>query len=102
MINKLKSKSGETIAEVLVASLVVALAVVLFAMMVSASFRIINTSERAMKDFYTAESDFESSISQSEGEPGTFIGNNLAYAGDLSSVPITIYSIEGISAYKKN
>ena len=103
MIKKLKNKSGETITEVLVASLLVALAVVLFAMMVSASFRIIDTSERAMKDFYKAESDFEMSVNQSGGEPGTFKGNNnLAYEGDLTSVSIKIYSIEGIAAYKKN
>ena len=56
---KLKNRKGETIAEVLVAALVVVLGVLLFAMMVQSSFRIISNSEDKMLKIYDAESTAE-------------------------------------------
>lgn len=52
----LQNTRGETITEVLVASLVVVLGVLLFATMVSSSYTIITNSEKRMLDIYDAES----------------------------------------------
>ena len=60
MVSKLRSNSGETIAEVLIASLVVLLGILLYMMMVTSSIRIIESAEALMKKVYAAESTIES------------------------------------------
>lgn len=49
---KLKSNSGESLAEVLIALLVSALALVMLASMISSSFSIIKSSRAKLKDYY--------------------------------------------------
>lgn len=88
MIRKLKSTSGETITEVLVAALVVVLGVLLYTMMVQASFRIINNSEGAMKKIYDAESKL--AIGEGGDSKTTFMSKDLFYTGD-SAVSVTFY-----------
>lgn len=51
VFRKLKSQNGESIGEVLVASLIVALGSVMFASMVSASERLITRSEKAYQEY---------------------------------------------------
>ena len=53
---KLRSRAGESIAESLVSILIVALASILFAGMVTASRNMIDTSSRWMQDYYKAVS----------------------------------------------
>ena len=53
---KLRSRAGESIAESLVSILIVALASILFAGMVTASRNIIDTSNKWMQDYYKAVS----------------------------------------------
>lgn len=55
-MKKLRSVNGDTITEVLIASLVVVFGVLLFATMVMSSFRVINSSEDKMQAFYKDES----------------------------------------------
>ncbi len=50
MMNKIKSKSGETIAEVLVACLIAAMGLLLLAVMVTTSQRLIEKSENLYKE----------------------------------------------------
>lgn len=51
MIRKLKSRNGESIAEVLVATLIAALATVMFASMVTASENMVRKSDKAYNDY---------------------------------------------------
>ncbi len=99
MIRKLKSTSGETITEVLVAALVVVLGVLLYTMMVQSSFRIINKSEDAMKDLYDAESKAELVKNEERTETAS-LGNNLFYDGD-SAQTVKFYEDPkvGLKAY---
>lgn len=55
MNEKLKSKSGESISEVLVALLISALAIVLLASMIAASTNMVMKSKSKMKDYANAE-----------------------------------------------
>ena len=50
---KLNSTRGETLAEVLVAVLISALALVMFAGMISTSRQLITRSEKTVEDYYT-------------------------------------------------
>lgn len=52
-IRKLKQKSGETLAEVLVAVLVGSLSLALFAAMVGSSVKIIDESNDKLKEYYS-------------------------------------------------
>ena len=105
MWKKLQSRSGETMTEVLVASLVVVLGVLLFAMMVNSSFRIITKSEDRVKEIYAAESRAEEAVSIVSSDTVT-IGAS-AYAGFMKpgdftgSVSVNVYGSEDIKAYKK-
>ncbi len=106
MIKKLKSNSGETIAEVLVASLVVVLAVLLYTMMVQSSFRIITTSEKAMKEMYETESSIEAGevAPTSTSAPVSFeitgVANpGISYPGDLNGVAVSLYTKSNIKSY---
>ena len=107
MIQKLKSNAGETITEVLVASLVVVLGVLLYTMMVQSSFRIITNSEKKMNEIYNAESKIEARESSAEKKTVAvaFSSESIASPGDVddgndeTKVNVTIYSEGDIKAY---
>ena len=113
MMNKLKSTSGETIAEVLVASLVVVLGILLYATMVSSSFRIVTTAEDAMQKLYKTESAFEESTNLSDAEKaalgiteenGTVSVSpfkGIAEDGDFGSLNVVITKTSDIKTYKR-
>ena len=104
MINKLKSNAGETITEVLVASLIAVLGVLLFAMMVQSSFRIITTSEEKMKEIYEAESNAEGHVELIGGGPKTLNISPAIAPNKPTSISINVYGTEndeGIYSYKK-
>lgn len=69
--NKLKSKKGETITETLVSVLIAAAAMILFASMITSSQRILQKSERIMKDYYTGEAEMEAAIAAGSTTGGT-------------------------------
>ena len=107
MMNKLRNKSGETIAEVLVASLVVVLGILLYATMVSASFRIVTNAEDAMQKLYKTESTFEQNasdeglgITQTEGKGYISSFNGIAKKDD-GSLDVTITGTADIKTYKR-
>ena len=50
---RLRSRAGETIAEVLIALLISSLALVILAQMITSASNMVQTSERAMKDYYS-------------------------------------------------
>lgn len=60
MINKLKSEKGESIGEVLVAMLIVALGSVMFASMVTASGRLLTHSKQAYNSYIENHNQLES------------------------------------------
>ena len=108
MIRKLQGRSGETITEVLVASLVIVLGVLLFAMMVQSSFRIVSTSEKKVLAIYESESNAESG----KGTVGTaapvleyieYTGNGFLRDGDFENLGnVTIYGNKDVKSYKLN
>ncbi len=109
MMDKLKSKSGETIAEVLVASLVVVLGILLYATMVSSSFRIVTKAENAMQELYAAESNVEAGTAGtpvSKSATFTCAGisafDGISYTGDIAGVTVSVVGAGDIKSYKKN
>ena len=101
MIRKLRNNKGETITEVLVASLVVVLGVLLYAMMVNSSFHIINTAEEGMKKLYENESSLESgSADKDEGKHLTLDINGISSPGDYHVVDVTVYHTESMKMYE--
>ena len=103
MIKKLKSDSGETITEVLVAALVVVLGVLLYTMMVQSSFRIITKTENTMKKIYETESKIEAE--EGTGTPkGVIFGTDIASPGDKDDSTVTVYggTDDDIHAYTYN
>ena len=67
ILRKLRSEKGESIAEVLVATLVVALGSVLFAGMVSASEKIVRNSDTAYDNYLNDHNAIEDYENTSEG-----------------------------------
>lgn len=59
IVNKLRSRAGETIGEVLVALLVSTLALMILAGMISATSGIVKTSETKINDYYEANAGLE-------------------------------------------
>ncbi len=57
--DKLRDMRGETITETLAAVLIAAMAMIIFASMITASQRIITKSEAVMKDYYAGVSSME-------------------------------------------
>lgn len=53
MVNKLRSRSGETLAETLISLLIAALALVMLAGAISASAKVITTSRQKLSTYYS-------------------------------------------------
>lgn len=68
---KLKNKSGESISEVLVASLVVAMAFVMAANLISISYHAIQKTDDSLSTYYTERNAFEEG--SSETSKGTIV-----------------------------
>ena len=111
MLKKLKSTAGETISEVLIASLVAVLGVLLFAMMVQSSFSIITSSEEKMQAFYEAESIVEEKkidpIKQDKVTVKSLIPTVNGFVKDKSwnNILVSVYGVEGVEdvqSYKAN
>mgnify|MGYP003589568570 CR=1 FL=1 len=64
-MKKLKSQSGESISEVLIASLVVSLAFVMVLSLIMASQKIIQKTDTTMESYYNARNAFEAGVSNS-------------------------------------
>ena len=79
LVRIIKNKKGETIAETLMATLIAALAMVMFAGMVIASKNIIEDSNQKIKDYYDGFSQLISKIevtTQSMGPITIYINKN--------------------------
>lgn len=104
MMEKLKSSKGESIAEVLVASLVMVLAFVLVGSMIAASIKIIKKTDKYMEDYYSLRNDFETGT-VAEGTNAqklrvTFNGGAFTSAvNDISVIVTTITSESGDYSY---
>lgn len=91
-IRKIKSRKGESLAEVLIALLVSVLGLVLLASMITTSVNIVTKSKKSMEEYITAENNL---ISQSgtSGEGKIVIEGGKKLTSDLSDkVPVNYYS----------
>ena len=95
---KLKSQKGETIAEVLVASVVIALGMILFVTMINASFRILNNEETAYKEFIDSRNAFERIAENNGSAAGKVTIKILRESGEKYSLVCN----DDISIYSKN
>lgn len=59
MVKKLKSNSGETLVEVLIASLVIALGMILFVNMTTSSFKIVTKAQNSFKEYNDKKNELE-------------------------------------------
>jgi len=80
MTKKLRSISGESIAETLIALLISALALVMLAGAISTVARLVTTSNAKMAEYYAADSDLaERKGSETEEAFSVKIGENYEY-----------------------
>ena len=88
-IKKIKSKKGESFAEVMMAALVAALGTVLFTTMLNASFMILDKEQQQYADFINNKNDFEVTMESAEthnktvtitNDPVAFTFKENAYA----------------------
>ena len=101
-VNKLRSRRGETFVEVLVALLIVALATMLLASMVTASGSIdANTREQDEK-FYDAVSALESGEVDTAAGGTATTGKKVTVNWDGTNVEVNvdIYEQDGLKAWK--
>ena len=82
-IKKLKSKTGETIAEVLIALLISSLALVMLAGMISATQSTIAKSKNKLEEYYQKNEELETYTGQSKRE-------TIKISGTAAGVTITV------------
>ena len=101
--SKLKSESGESLPEVLVATLIMALGMTLFAGMTTSSFRIIKRAETTFKAYADGKNSLEEADLASEEQNGNMTltyGPNAnmyvnAIPGQKLNLPIAYAEAEG-------
>ena len=81
MIKKLKNKKGESLSEVLVASLFVSLAFVMILGMIMASQKMIQKTETTMKQYYANRNAFE------EGTTSSTATGTITISGTSKDAP---------------
>ena len=100
MMRKLKSRAGESLAEVLVAMLIVAFATMLLVVMISASASMDAAARKADKTFYEDLSGAETHTRAGEDAvSGTVIIKNGA--GLYQKVDVETFGGSGLTSYKK-
>ena len=96
--NKLKSKKGETITETLVSVLIAAVAMILFASMITSSQRILQKSERIMDAYYDGETKMEAAMAAGattgRSKTGAAIPADTEGAGEAKTSGTTDAGIE--------
>lgn len=97
---KLKSRGGETLAEVLVALLVAALALTLFASMVSASFNMITQSRSTLETYYedgtfANPNTDEATVKITAGTDSSTVASYTvnSYTGKVGGKDVTAYAV---------
>lgn len=80
--SKLKSKKGEIITETLVAVLIAAAAMILFASMITSSQRILQKSERIMDAYYDGETKMEAAMADGGTAGGSKTGVAAGTGGE--------------------
>lgn len=91
IIRKLSSRAGESIAESLISILIVAVAAIMFAGMVTASRNIIDTSSKWMQDYYKAVSSINE---QKTGNGVTGDTADIKVGGTTREETVTTYTYE--------
>lgn len=105
---KLNSRTGETIAETLVALLISALALIMLAGAISTTSRIVTESENKMQEYYTANN----GLAEPSGNDGSLTiadneGKGVILFGKTSDIDIAyskndVFSGHPVVAYKKS
>ena len=88
LLHKLRSQSGESLAETLIAVLVIALAMTILAGMIGAAGNIVKTSEARMNEYY--ESNVKLETFSEEGDTATV---NIMASGEAASTTGNIESV---------
>lgn len=86
MIKKLQNQAGESLAEVLVAILVIAVATTMLAMMITATLNMVKTSEKKMNEYYTDSQKLEKLDENTKNGTITIKGND-----ELEKVSVVYY-----------
>lgn len=94
---KLHSRRGETLVEILVAILIIALSAGLFATMYTASMRINLTAREQDEAFYAAVEDLEEM--SGSGSSGT-VNYEPEGGGSATSESVELFTRDGMTAYK--
>ena len=100
IVNKLRSRAGETIGEVLVALLVSTLALMILAGMITATSNIVNISKDRMDEYYTANGELENI---SSGDPATVtitVGSHQVGTGVVYQQNSVLGENRTVTAYK--
>lgn len=96
-VSRLLSRAGESFSEVLVAILIVAMAALLLASMVSASGSIDRATRMEDEDFYTAISAVEEGAGTSTTDTDTV---TITYGTETVNIEVNKYSQDGLTAYE--
>jgi hypothetical protein len=89
---KLKNKSGESISEVLVASLVVAMAFVMAANLISISYHAIQKTDDSLSTYYTERNAFEEGSSDDTSTGTIAVSGSGTASINQSGINVTISS----------
>lgn len=101
LMNKLRARAGESFAEVLVALLIVALAALLLSGMYSASTTLDKAAFENDKKFYDAVTDLETDGASAATETRDVSITEEGETTPEVTIPVTTYTEDGLSAYKK-
>lgn len=100
-IRKLKSKKGESLAEILIAILIIAFGCMLIAAMYSASMSMNLDAQDADKDFYDAITKMESMGSGDKSGDLTVGITDENGATEKGDIKVDRYGSGGLSSYRK-
>lgn len=105
-LKKLKSKTGETLAEILVAILIIALSAGLFATLYVAAMNINLSAREEDEKLFDSVSELEENIHGNGSEDGKSSGK-VQYkpeggTGSTDDIPVDFYTKDGMTVYKES
>ena len=96
IVDKLRGNAGESLAETLIAVLIIAVALTMLASMITSTSNLIKKGEETLNKYYTESEKLETFTGSTGGQTVSFTASSETYAPNINISPVSVEYAENI------